>query len=117
MGEERVGELIRRLQAEPAAEMIDATLVIESRRFRCRAAISTKASSQSETDFVALQWQGEWLITERQHAREGRTYPVDVIELRSTQPNVYAARNDRESGEVDIDALYDGASACTIQVR
>lgn len=54
-----------------AAEMIDATLVIESRRFRCRAAISSKASSQAETDFVALQWQGEWLITERQHAREG----------------------------------------------
>ena len=46
----------------------------------------------AETDFVALQWQGEWLITERQHAREGRTYPVDVIELRSAQPNVYAAR-------------------------
>ncbi|MPV59502.1 two-component system response regulator [Burkholderia sp. HI2761] len=75
-----------------AAEMIDATLVIESRRFRCRAAISAKATSQIETDFVALQWQGEWIVTERQQAREGRIYPVDVIELRSSQPNVYAAR-------------------------
>lgn len=74
------------------AEMLDATLVIESRRFRCRAAISTKAGSHAETDFVALQWQGEWIITERPHAREGRTYPVEVIELRSSQQNVYAAR-------------------------
>ena len=31
-----------------AAEMIDATLVIESRRFRCRAAISTKASPERD---------------------------------------------------------------------
>lgn len=75
-----------------AAEMIDATFVIESKRLRCRAAISTKATSQIETDFVALQWQGEWIVTEREYAREGRTYPVDVIELRSAQPNVYAAR-------------------------
>ncbi|RQR52293.1 response regulator [Burkholderia sp. Bp9125] len=75
-----------------APEMLDATLVIESRRFRCRAAIATKASSHGETDFVAMQMQGEWLVTERQHAREGRTYPVDLIELRATPQNAYAAR-------------------------
>ncbi|MBR8301920.1 two-component system response regulator [Burkholderia dolosa] len=75
-----------------AAEMIDATLVIESRRFRCRAAIAAKASSQIDTDFVALQSQGEWIVMERDQAREGRTYPVDAIELRSSRPNVYAAR-------------------------
>ncbi|TCW83025.1 two-component system response regulator [Burkholderia sp. SRS-46] len=75
-----------------APEMLDATLVIESRRFRCRAAIATKASSHADTDFVALQWQGEWLVTERQHAREGRTYPVDLIELRAAPQNAYAAR-------------------------
>ncbi|WP_261535115.1 helix-turn-helix domain-containing protein [Burkholderia multivorans] len=79
--------------AQPAdAEMIDATLVIESRRFRCRAAISTKASSQIDTEFVALQSQGEWIVTERRHAREGRTYAVELIELRSSRPNAYAAR-------------------------
>lgn len=79
--------------AQPAdAEMIDATLVIESRRFRCRAAISTKASSQIDTEFVALQSQGEWVVTERRHAREGRTYAVELIELRSSRPNAYAAR-------------------------
>lgn len=77
---------------QPAAEMIDATLVIESRRFRCRAALSAKACSQIETDFVALQWQGEWIVTERRHAREGRLYPVDVVELRSGRPTAYAAR-------------------------
>ncbi|WP_431823653.1 response regulator [Burkholderia sp. F1] len=78
--------------AGAAAEMLDATLVIESRRLRCRAAISTKASSQAETDFVAFQSQGEWIVMERQHAHEGRTYPVDVIELRSTRQHAYAAR-------------------------
>ncbi|MGU7771918.1 response regulator [Burkholderia sp. MR1-5-21] len=76
----------------PAAEMVDATLVIESRRFRCRAAISAKASSHGESDFVAVQSEGEWIVTERQHAREGRTYPVDLIELRSTQQNACVAR-------------------------
>ncbi|PCE34391.1 response regulator [Burkholderia ubonensis] len=78
--------------AGAAPEMLDATLVIEARRFRCRAAISTKASSQAESDFVAFQSQGEWIVIERQHAHEGRTYPVDVIELRSTQQQAYAAR-------------------------
>ncbi|MCR1769677.1 response regulator [Burkholderia glumae] len=75
-----------------AADMIDATFVVESRRFRCRAAISTKASSQVETDFVASQWQGAWIVTERAHAHQGRTYPVELIELRSAQPTAYAAR-------------------------
>ncbi|KVW42838.1 helix-turn-helix domain-containing protein [Burkholderia ubonensis] len=78
--------------AGAAPEMLDATLVIESRRLRCRAAISTKASSQAETDFVAIQSQGEWIVMERHHAHEGRTYPVDVIELRSAQQQAYAAR-------------------------
>ncbi|KWE47702.1 two-component system response regulator [Burkholderia ubonensis] len=78
--------------AGAAPEMLDATLVIESRRLRCRAAISTKASSHVETDFVAIQSQGEWIVMERHHAHEGRTYPVDVIELRSTQQQTYAAR-------------------------
>ncbi|KVT76003.1 two-component system response regulator [Burkholderia ubonensis] len=78
--------------AGAAPEMLDATLVIESRRLRCRAAISTKASSHVETDFVAIQSQGEWIVMERHHAHEGRTYPVDVIELRSTQQQAYAAR-------------------------
>ncbi|KVV35957.1 two-component system response regulator [Burkholderia ubonensis] len=78
--------------AGAAPEMLDATLVIESRRLRCRAAISTKASSQAETDFVAIQSQGEWIVMERHHAHDGRTYPVDVIELRSAQQQAYAAR-------------------------
>ncbi|KVT41772.1 helix-turn-helix domain-containing protein [Burkholderia ubonensis] len=78
--------------AGAAPEMLDATLVIESRRLRCRAAISTKASSHAETDFVAIQSQGEWIVMERHHAHEGRTYPVDVIELRSTQQHAYVAR-------------------------
>ncbi|KVP85313.1 two-component system response regulator [Burkholderia ubonensis] len=78
--------------AGAAPEMLDATLVIESRRLRCRAAISTKASSHAETDFVAIQSQGEWIVMERHHAHEGRTYPVDVIELRSAQQQAYAAR-------------------------
>jgi CheY-like chemotaxis protein len=69
---------------------------------RCRAAISAKASSQIDTDFVALQWQGEWIVTEREHAREGRTYPVDVIELRSSQPTVYAARIAVVDDSVDV---------------
>ncbi|RQS71571.1 two-component system response regulator [Burkholderia sp. Bp8963] len=76
----------------PATEMIDATLVIESRRLRCRAAIAAKASSRPESDFVAVQSQGEWIVTERQYAHEGRTYPVDLIELRSTQQSAYVAR-------------------------
>ncbi|PAJ78173.1 response regulator [Burkholderia ubonensis] len=78
--------------AGAAPEMLDATLVIESRRLRCRAAISTKASSHAETDFVAIQSQGEWIVMERHHAHDGRTYPVDVIELRSAQQHAYAAR-------------------------
>ncbi|OMG72835.1 response regulator [Burkholderia ubonensis] len=78
--------------AGAATEMLDATLVIESRRLRCRAAISTKASSHAETDFIAIQSQGEWIVMERHHAHEGRTYPVDVIELRSAQQHAYAAR-------------------------
>ncbi|KVZ35374.1 response regulator [Burkholderia ubonensis] len=78
--------------AGAAPEMLDATLVIESRRLRCRAAISTKASSQAETDFIAIQSQGEWIVMERHHAHDGRTYPVDVIELRSAQQQAYAAR-------------------------
>ncbi|KVW22344.1 two-component system response regulator [Burkholderia ubonensis] len=78
--------------AGAAPEMLDATLVIESRRLRCRAAISTKASSQAETDFVAILSQGEWIVMERHHAHEGRTYPVDVIELRSARQQAYAAR-------------------------
>ncbi|KWN08334.1 helix-turn-helix domain-containing protein [Burkholderia ubonensis] len=78
--------------AGAAPEMLDATLVIESRRLRCRAAISTKASSHAETDFIAIQSQGEWIVMERHHAHDGRTYPVDVIELRSAQQHAYAAR-------------------------
>ncbi|MCP1120825.1 response regulator [Robbsia andropogonis] len=79
--------------AQPVeAEMIDATLVIESRRFRCRAAIS-KSSSQSETNFVAQQSLGEWIVTEQQNVvGEGHTYPVDLIELRSAEQSVYAVR-------------------------
>lgn len=76
----------------PAVDMRDATLVIETRRFRCRAAISTKASSQADSDFVAHQWQDSWVVYEKKHAPEGRAYPVDVIELRSSESSAYEVR-------------------------
>lgn len=76
----------------PGVDMHDATLVIEARRFRCRAAIATKASSQADSDFVALQWQDSWVVYEKKHAPEGRTYAVDMIELRSSESSAYEAR-------------------------
>lgn len=79
-------------QSSPAVEMHDATLVIETRRFRCRAAISTKASNQPDSDFVALQWQDSWVVYENKHAPEGRAYPVDVVELRSSESSAYEVR-------------------------
>ncbi|AJX33378.1 helix-turn-helix domain-containing protein [Burkholderia oklahomensis] len=80
------------VQSSTIAEMHDATLVIETRRFRCRAAISTKASSQVESNFVALQWQDGWIVYEKKHAPAGRTYPVEVIELRSSESCAYEVR-------------------------
>ncbi|KVD88133.1 two-component system response regulator [Burkholderia sp. ABCPW 14] len=79
-------------QSSTIVEMHDATLVIETRRFRCRAAISTKASSQVESDFVALQWQDNWIVYEKKQAPAGRTYPVEVIELRSSESSAYEVR-------------------------
>ncbi|AOJ11172.1 response regulator [Burkholderia mayonis] len=80
------------VQSSTAVEMHDATLVIETRRFRCRAAISTKAGSQVESDFVALQWQDNWIVYEKKQAPAGRTYPVEVIELRSSESSAYEVR-------------------------